>query len=71
MILDIGMPGMGGYNCLEQLSKINPEIKVIVASGYATSSRVKETLKSGASDFIGKPYRFTDMLKKVRELLDQ
>jgi len=71
VILDIGMPGMGGYNCLEQLSKINPEIKVIVASGYATSSRVKETLKSGASDFIGKPYRFTDMLKKVRELLDQ
>ena len=71
VILDIGMPGIGGYKCIEQLVKIDPEIKVIIASGYATSDRVEEMLKSGAADFIDKPYRLTDMLKKVREVLDQ
>jgi len=71
VVLDIGMPGMGGYKCMEQLFKIDPEIKVIVASGYTTGSRVEEMLKSGAAGFIGKPYLFTDMLKKVREVLDQ
>ena len=71
VILDIGMPGIGGYKCLEQLIKIDPEIKVIVASGYATSGKVEELLKSGAAGFIDKPYRLTDMLKKVREFLDQ
>lgn len=70
VILDIGMPGMGGYKCLEQLVKIDPEIKVIIASGYATGDRMEELLKSGATDFIDKPYRLTDMLKKVREVLD-
>ena len=70
VIMDIGMPGMGGYKCLEQLFKIDPEIKVIVASGYATGGRGKEMIKFGAADFISKPYRFTDMLKKVRALLD-
>jgi len=71
VILDIGMPGMGGYKCMEQLFKVNPEIKVIIASGYATSDRVEKILKSGAADFIDKPYRITDMLNKVREVLDQ
>ncbi|MBU4186167.1 MAG: response regulator [Proteobacteria bacterium] len=71
VILDIGMPGMGGYKCLGQLFKVDPEIKVIIASGYATSDRMEEMLKFGAADFIDKPYRLTDMLKKVREVLDQ
>ena len=71
VILDIGMPGMGGYKCLEQLFKIDPEIKVIIASGYASSSMVDETLEAGAADFISKPYRITDMLKRVRDVLDQ
>ncbi|MCJ7616718.1 MAG: response regulator, partial [Desulfobacterales bacterium] len=71
VILDIGMPGMGGYKCLEQLVKIDPEIKVIVASGYTTSARVEELLKFGAADFIDKPYRLRDMFQRIRRVLDQ
>jgi len=71
VVLDIGMPGMGGYKCLEQLVKIDPEIKVIIASGYATGVKVEELLKSGAAGFIDKPYRLTDMLQSIRGVLDQ
>jgi len=71
VILDVGMPGMGGHKCLQELLKIDPEVKVIIASGYPGSGKVKETLESGAAGFIGKPYNLKDMLKKVREFLDQ
>jgi len=69
-ILDIGMPGMGGHKCFRELLKINPEIKVLIATGYSANGKVKETLESGAAGFIGKPYRLIDMVKKVREVLD-
>jgi len=71
VILDIGMPGIGGYKCLQELLKINPEIKVIMASGYTDTDKVKEVLEHGAAGFIGKPYRLADMLDNLRKLLDQ
>ncbi|MCJ7617777.1 MAG: PAS domain S-box protein [Desulfobacterales bacterium] len=70
VILDIGMPGMGGSKCLQELLRIDPEAKVIMASGYMKSGKEKETIESDAAGFIGKPYKLTDMLKKVREVLD-
>ena len=70
VILDIGMPGMGGHKCLEKLFGINPEIKVIIATGYPATGKVKETIEAGAAVFVGKPYRLIDMVKKVREVLN-
>jgi DNA-binding NarL/FixJ family response regulator len=64
------MPGMGGHKCLQELLRVDPEIKVIISSGYPEDEKVKEMLESGAAGFIGKPYRLTEMLKKVREILD-
>ena len=69
VILDVGMPGMGGHKCLKEFLKIYPEIKVIIASGYPENGKVEKTVESGAAGFIAKPYRLTDMLKKVREIL--
>ncbi len=71
VILDVGMPGMGGHKCLEHLLKIDPGIKVIIVTGYAPSGKVKETLESGAVGFIAKPFLLTDVLKRVREHLDK
>ena len=64
------MPGMGGHKCLDKLLKLNPDIKVIIASGYAADAKIEKTLNSGAAGFIGKPYQLRDMLEKVREVLD-
>jgi signal transduction histidine kinase len=69
VILDLGMPGIGGHKCLKELLKIDSRIKVIIASGYLKIEKVKETVESGASGFIGKPYQLSGMLKKVREVL--
>jgi len=71
VFLDVEMPGMGGHICFEKLQKINPEIKVIIATGYPSVGKIKDTLDAGAVGFIRKPYKSADMVKKAREILDK
>ena len=71
VILDLVMPGMGGQKTLEKLIEINPEIRVIIASGYSTPPEMKKVMASGAADFIAKPYRLNNLLTLVRETLDR
>jgi len=70
IILDFIMSGMGGRKCLEKLLKINPRARVLIASGYSVSGPTKEALEAGAKGFISKPYDVKQMLKAVREALD-
>ena len=70
VILDLGMPGMGGYQCLKELIKLNPAIKIIVASGYSAADNAAASLSAGARAFIGKPFGMNEMLSRVREILD-
>ena len=70
VVIDLGMPGMGGHKCVQQLLKINADIKVIIASGYSISGQVKDTLEAGAKGFVGKPYQIHELLGKVRDVLD-
>lgn len=70
VILDMIMPGMGGRRCFEEIVKINPGAKVIIASGYSADGNIKSLLTSGAMGFINKPFNVREMLIKVREALD-
>ncbi len=70
IILDLNMPGMGGYKCLQQLLKIDPNSKVIIASGYSAEFQEKKIPETGARGFIAKPYQMEQLLKKVREMID-
>ena len=70
VVLDIGMPGMGGHKCLRELLKISPAAKVVIASGYSANGPLKETLAAGAAGFVPKPYESKDLLKSVRMVLD-
>ncbi len=70
VILDLNMPGMGGHKCLEKLLEIDPSMKVLIASGYSANGSVKKTLSSGAAGFVEKPYALSDLIRKVRTVLD-
>ncbi len=72
VILDLNMPGMGGYKCLKELIRIDSKAKVVIASGYSDAGleKAKSAIDFGAAEFIGKPYQLNDLLKKVREILD-
>lgn len=71
VILDLMMPGMGGKQCLEQLLAMDPDTKVVIASGYSVNGPTKATLEAGAKGFIKKPFDLKQMLKVVRKVLDQ
>lgn len=71
VVLDLGMPGMGGQRCLKELLALDPGIKVLIASGYSIHTHGRKVLESGAKGFINKPYRLVDMLKTIRSVLDE
>ena len=70
VILDLIMPEMGGKECLEELHRIDPSLKILVTSGYPVNGPTKETIESAARGFVGKPYGMKDMLRAVRDVLD-
>ncbi len=70
VILDLIMPEMGGKQCLEELRNFNPDVKVLVASGFASKTSPKEALELGAKGFVSKPFNITDLLHAVRDALN-
>lgn len=70
VILDLIMPELSGAECFEELRKINPEVKVLVASGHVASDQIQQLVKSGAKGFVKKPYSLAEMLKSIRAALD-
>jgi two-component system, cell cycle sensor histidine kinase and response regulator CckA len=71
VVLDLGMPGMGGLKCLGELLLLDPAIRVLIASGYAADGQIQQSLERGAAGYIAKPYRKGEMLAAVRRVLDQ
>lgn len=70
-IIDIKMPGMDGVATLEKMKKIDPEIEVIIATGYATLETAVESLRKGACDYINKPFNIDEMIVVIEKTLER
>ena len=70
VVLDLGMPGMGGQRALKEILALNPQAKVVIASGYLADRQVKVALESGAIGYVAKPFKRVEMLATIRNLLD-
>ncbi len=70
VILDLIMPKMGGRECLREILKIHPTVKVLIAGGYGADGQIDDALHEGAKTSIRKPYEARELLKTVREVLD-
>lgn len=70
VILDLSMPRKSGRETLIDLLEFDPELRVIISSGFDKGGPVEELLKSGARGFVQKPYRMEQMLQIVRRALD-
>ncbi|MCB2191114.1 MAG: PAS domain S-box protein [Deltaproteobacteria bacterium] len=71
LIMDLSMPGMGGYKAMKTILEINPQAKVLIASGYGADGRMRDVLNSGAAGFVPKPFLRSDLLATVRGVLDK
>lgn len=69
IILDIGMPEMDGFTCLNKFLKIKEDIKVIVSSGFMEDDKVSQCLNAGATGFIKKPYHFKEFLRMIKKII--
>lgn len=65
VMTDMVMPGMGGRMMAEWLRSFDPKIKMLFTSGYTDVGIDKEM------DFIAKPYTPSNLLRKVREVMDR
>ena len=69
VILDMLMPGMGGGETFQNLKGIDPEVRVLLSSGYSLDGETQQVMAAGARGFIQKPYRLAVLSHKVAEIL--
>ncbi len=69
VVLDFVMPGMDGREVFHRLRAVNPNVKVIISSGYSRDQDADDLLKLGAAGFVQKPYRIAELVKVVGEAI--
>jgi PAS domain S-box-containing protein len=70
VILDMIMPGMNGSETYKRLKTIDPDVKVILSTGYSASDQAQEILDNGCQALIQKPFRVDVLSQKIRDVLD-
>jgi two-component system phosphate regulon sensor histidine kinase PhoR len=71
ILLDLMMPGMSGMEVMDQVRMIDPNLLVIVITGYATVESAVEAMKKGAYDFIPKPFTPDQLRIVVKRALER
>ncbi len=65
VILDLIMPKMNGQDAFRAMKKINPNIKVLVSSGFSRSEAISQMLDDGALALLNKPFKITELSEAV------
>ena len=71
IVTDLKMPGMDGIEVLKSVRTLQPNVPVILITGYASVDTAVEAMKNGASDYLQKPFAPDLLLEKVRNALEQ
>ena len=69
MLTDVVMPGMSGVELAKRLTPVQPGLKVLFMSGYATDFVLQEDIPDPAVAFIQKPFTMDSLARKVRQVL--
>mgnify|MGYP000091300851 CR=1 FL=1 len=71
MILDVGLPGLDGFEVLEQLRAQGSRMPVVVLTARHSVTETVSALDGGADDYMSKPFRFAELQARVRLRLRQ
>ncbi len=71
VLLDLMMPGIGGMTTLEQIRKIDSTIVVVILTAYASIESAVQATRSGAFDFLAKPFKNEELLLVVQNGLQR
>jgi signal transduction histidine kinase/ActR/RegA family two-component response regulator len=70
VILDMIMPTMNGGQIYDRMKEANPNVKVLLSSGYSIDGQATEILERGCNGFMQKPFSLKDLSTKIREVLE-
>ena len=68
VLLDLVMPQMGGSEAFDRLKKINPEVKVLLLSGYSIDGEASKVIDRGCSGFIQKPFNMEQLSRSIKSV---
>jgi signal transduction histidine kinase len=71
VISDIKMPKLSGLDVLPVLKNIDPNVEVIMTTGFGTIDMAVESIKNGAYDFISKPYNLDELYSRIEKALEK
>ena len=63
------MPGIGGGQTFDLMKEIDPNVKVLLSSGYSINGQAMEIMKRGCKGFIQKPFTLQRLSGKLRDVL--
>ena len=69
VIMDMIMPEMGGGETFDRLKEIDPDVKVLLSSGYSINGQATKILRRGCDGFIQKPFNMNQLAEKVQKIL--
>jgi DNA-binding NtrC family response regulator len=67
VILDFNLPDSDGLHVFEELKKIDPNVKVVLTSGFDVTESVNKAIDNGALDFIRKPFNRHEILSALKK----
>jgi DNA-binding response OmpR family regulator len=70
VLLDLGLPKMTGMDVIPKLREQNPDVNIVIATGYLEPELKAELLRAGVRDCIHKPYFLNEVLEKLGAVLD-
>ncbi len=71
IISDIGMPNLSGFQLLEYINKLNPNIPVILITGEVDTEKIRSAVQLGAFDILHKPFELSDLHISVKQALQK
>lgn len=69
--LDLNMSGLSGLDVLKEIKKIQPDIEVIIVTGFGTLPNAEEAIRNGARHFISKPFNVADVIAIVSKAFER
>ncbi|MBW1783173.1 MAG: response regulator, partial [Deltaproteobacteria bacterium] len=71
VVLDMIMPDMSGGDTFDRMKEIDPDVKVLLSSGYSINDHAKGILDRGCHGFVQKPFKLHELSQKLRKILDE
>jgi two-component system, cell cycle sensor histidine kinase and response regulator CckA len=71
VLLDVGLPKITGWHVLLKMKEENPNVRVIIASGYLEPKMKAEMSGAGVRYFVNKPYMLDEVVETIQSLIEK